>query len=52
MENIDELLKTCQIYQYFPPSKFCAVWYFITIMIMIMIYFGYKKTNVINQINN
>ena len=26
-ENIDELLENCQIRQYFPPSKFCAVWY-------------------------
>ena len=27
-ENIDELLEICQIRQYFPPSKFCAVQYF------------------------
>ena len=26
-ENIDELLEIHQIRQYFPPSKFCAVWY-------------------------
>ena len=26
-ENIDELLEICQILQYFPPSKFCTIWY-------------------------
>ena len=26
-ENIDKLVKIRQIRQYFPPSKFCAVWY-------------------------
>ena len=24
-ENINELLQICQVHQYFPPSKFCAV---------------------------
>ena len=28
-ENIDELLEIRQICQYFPPSKFCAVRYFL-----------------------
>ena len=26
-ENIDKLLEICQICQYFPPSKLCAVRY-------------------------
>ena len=26
-KNIDELLEIHQIRQYFPPSKFCAIWY-------------------------
>ena len=26
-ENADELIKICQIRQYFPPSKFCAIQY-------------------------
>jgi len=26
-ENVDELIKICQIRQYFPPSKFCAIQY-------------------------
>ena len=27
-ENIDKLLEIRQIFQCFPPSKFCAIWYF------------------------
>jgi len=26
-ENVDELIKICQIRQYFSPSKFCAIRY-------------------------
>ena len=26
-ENFDELIKICQIRQYFPPSKFCVIRY-------------------------
>jgi len=28
-ENVDELIKIRQIHQYFPPSKFCAIRYFL-----------------------
>jgi len=28
-ENVDELIKIRQIHQYFPPSKFCAIWYWL-----------------------
>jgi len=28
-ENVDELIKICQIRQYFSPSKFCAIQYFV-----------------------
>ena len=31
-ENVDELIKIRQIRQYFPPSKFCAIWYTTLIM--------------------
>ena len=33
-ENIDELLEICQICQYFPRSKFCAVLLLIMVAIL------------------
>jgi len=35
-ENVDELIKICQ---YFPPSKFCAIWY------ILFCYFNWPKVD-------
>ena len=38
-ENFDDSTRTRQIHQTFPPSKFCAIWYFSTHVAKCDVYF-------------
>jgi len=35
-ENVDELIKICEIRQYFPPSKFCTIRYMLLATYMLL----------------